>query len=823
MQKDHINYSQFFNTKQKKSDSINNRDGKDKNEIKNNKWDKSSLYNTLLLLIQKNDTDISNLVITQNAHKEVFYIDLDKPTNSQLFSDYNFKESHLTIHKYYQSTLSTHRHNLSMAHYTETYTNSNNSKIVVHVFFNNLGAYQYAQIKNYPDKKNKDHFKAIEVNSFIEESLRINSDNAKTKLQMLLNKNEEFRNQFFSKAEELDAQLDEISKNLHSDAINSYIKTGEVFIETINSLNKHLDKVYDKRGIVMEEQLRSLRNSLLETTVSKQPDTDLDDTQNSTLPIVTPENKITSTQEHPIYTELKKLSEQLKLIDKKLKSNPNDIESLLGQHETLNTIKLKLLEFSFWMSSFKGPYRDLINNLQARIAKQKDILSIFKNEFWQGNLEAVKSLYPHIEQQISMDFILHDIIFELLNKKPKSDLATKIEAVFAFLRHSSAIYRYIINPQAQFMWSDKNRRYATSILIKACESNNLFAFELLLKQGMNPNALGAIIDSLQVPAFYLITLHAHSCKKIKYMKLALEFGAHYSVELASFRSNIKRIGLTQSSTELSSTIKTKTDEDALYFLSNYKSLVTACLNDNYFNELEILVPQLSLEDTVYALASLISAGSIHHMNFPSQELCIYFAENHNQALNSIRKLAKYDEYFAITLYPNKNELATKLGMSLFKALKEKITLCQNPEFLISLVNKFTDHIASRIKNADPHSLTGVWEYDACLLLIMLNEKKDEKAHYMSLQHMMTLYCKQASCVKNYCKKNQEQFIDFYLMTMMIGSRTKFAEKLKDTPIFKFVIQQLNSNIKLVPQDKITQLKELTDEITQKEQLTKNCP
>lgn len=766
----------------------------------------SLLYNTLKILVQTKSADIVNWKIkhVENINQQVFYIDLDKPRYKNLIKNHIFNESHLTIHKYYREKIKEGINGLTIAHYTETYLDpSQKQEVVIHVYFDRYGYYHHAQIKQYKGSRRINaEFEELPLDSHLEELLLTNIQQAKTILKNILDKNEDLRDSLIAKTDELEKQLQVISKQLEIDSIQSYIKIGKDFIETIELLNKHLDGYHDKRGEVIAGHLQFLEENSQKHTHDVQVTSAVSEFRNTNFP----ENKnITnsadSERNNSVYLELTKLDTELRTLKKALQKSPNEIKLLIKKDELVKNIQLKLLQHSSVLSTAKGSLKNILTNLQNFLKSNQTLLEIFEKEFWDGNIDVVQQIYPIVEHEITPGYIMREILLKLVRTNPRDkNHGTKLKAVFDFLNETSSIYRIFISSRGTLLFKIPNVDMYYSLLVAACQVDNLFAFKLLLEHGISPNNMGVWINNIQVPALYLIVSNSEP-EKLIYLEEALKFGGHYLCEIESLsldKKLMKTINPPNINSQLFASINKKInlkDYQTFYAsLLECKNVVEWCSKIGNTQAIQLFLPQLKLEDILQSLANQTIKSSLSRRHIiPSPEMGCYTTNNKknlNMMCADLLTMECNQKLVTIIFYPNENSAPIKLVEKLLILLKEKIAYYSQaaPNELENLFNK----LYSRAKNLRffaPKSLTSVWEFDACLLLLLLKPNPT----IMTIQTLMQLYCYQASCVKNNYKENNQRFIEFYCLAMTLGTNTQFKEQLMATPVFDHILKMLGQS------------------------------
>jgi hypothetical protein len=66
-----------------------------------------------------------------------------------------------------------------------------------------------------------------------------------------------------------------------------------------------------------------------------------------------------------------------------------------------------------------------------------DLLSIFTDHFWKGDIDAIKLLFPHLGHVITLDYI-REILLKLVSYQPNVDEEKNLREVFNFLYENSA-------------------------------------------------------------------------------------------------------------------------------------------------------------------------------------------------------------------------------------------------------------------------------------------------------------------------------------------------------------------------------------------------
>jgi hypothetical protein len=233
------------------------------------------------------------------------------------------------------------------------------------------------------------------------------------------------------------------------------------------------------------------------------------------------------------YDKILSLETELKLLIEELKKSANDINLLIKRNELITQIRLGLLTIYSDLQSLTRGQKNKLNKISKAndLALNQDLKEIFIAEFWIGNIDSVKLLYPHIENQITFEFLSNNIFQPLIFQTPKSqEHESKLRMVFDFLYQESSQYRYqFITNNKCILYKADNEKVYKSLLIRTCQQENLFAFKLLLVQGMNPNDIGILVNDVQIPVLFCIANIKKEGVRHAFFQEALKFGAHYTI------------------------------------------------------------------------------------------------------------------------------------------------------------------------------------------------------------------------------------------------------------------------------------------------------
>jgi hypothetical protein len=747
----------------------------------------SCLYSTLEDLKKLESPLLSDITLKYGVNKPVIYIYFNTdPIYNIYHHEYQFKERHLTIHKFYKESSERIRNGLSIAHYTETYScTKDNKQIVIHVYFDNQGFYQYTQIKQYEGKRNEANFVKLSCHSESEKLFRENAQDASDFLQELINQNQKLCHEAMLNAESIELKLSNISQTFENVSIQLYQQTADEFIKAIEQINRHNDNHDDKRDLLVKQQMEYILNSNLNN--KEAPAESEAETTKEQDSKTTPIQKQVKIKKHKQYEYDKILSLEIELnsLTNELQKSKNDISLLIKKSELVTQIRLMLLIISSDFPFLKLNQKNRLNQLSKNLVFNQDLKKVFIEEFWKGNIEGVKLLYPHVERQITFMFLSENIFWPLVFRIPSSqEYESKLRIVFDFLYKESSEYRFVLSNKRLLLYAKEGKCGLFSLLVHACHEGNLFAFKLLLEQGMNPNDTGLLIGEVHIPALFCISDQEDSTRHV-YLQEALKFGAHYNCKPALLSIDYKRskhlnIKLdTKSLSILNTTLKTKVSKELNEVLDCQHFLHWLCSTD-CFVESELFLPQLTFIDALSVFVNLSSRTNIRQRHLlPGNRIGCMVAKNLQDVATITTNVIDFStKLYSILIYsegpsPHIN-LIEKLADNVQNQIQHLTTA--HPD----LLKKIYDDLYTAAKSASMEKHY-VWQFDACLYLLVC----EPNPTVMTYQSIMQIYCHLAGrAAKNTINNSFSMY--FYNIAKNIAELSAFAFQLKSTPIYQHI-------------------------------------
>jgi hypothetical protein len=815
----------------------------------------SALYHTVLKLKNEKNYILSRFKIAKRCSKDgqVFYIKFATKPSHHIFQNYQFSESHLTIHQYFQDKSKFSINGLSLAHYTEIYKDDQAEKqIVIHVYFTNQGFYQHTQAKQYTGDRINQNFIELELDAYSDNLIRENSKTASVLLIQLLEDTHSFYTQSLVKAHEIDTKLQVISKRFSKKSVIDYINLAKDLIKAIEEINLFsVFNIKDRRDKIIKKHIHFLQSTYLS---SKQLDFRLgvekrapgvytlvqedasDENNNAENPsaksieetlIKGNTTERNEDSKETIGVAIKKTAakkqkrnakkdkdEQIELLDyitsqennlKKLNSEientPHEVHLRIHREETVKNLQLSLLKFSNFISFTQKHNRKRLDALSDFLDKDEGLLDVFIKEFWLCNLNAVQELFPHIQHCLS-GIILCKILPGLINFYPSNEeIKIKLKKVFDFLYQNSGQYRFLVSIGLLLKWEVSE--LCTSLLFAACTKKNLFAFNLLLEHGAHPNSVGLFIDNIQIPAIYLITLNADSLETMPYLELALKHGGHYTVKPKSTSAYIpdsyckflKKYGITKYSNDhnLKELGKNNVIDDGSFKnqIMRCKNLIDFCFLFDRYLVLEKLLPQMKFKDTLKVLAKITNQKTIRTRHIiPSAEVGCKVVKNHSDLEMVTRE--KYDndlKRYSILVYSDQPNMETCLDI--IEKLVNDLQIKRQllTEKFPEALKKIQEDFLEATRQV-PANHKDMWIFDAFRHFLLL----ESEPTFMTYQMLMQLNCRRAIFIKKSRPAGDNEFLIEYYLAGLLAESSQFAKQLMATPLYAFIVKQINNHI-----------------------------
>lgn len=751
------------------------------------------LYNTLILLQKKKHPLLQNIKLQHKNGKDggVYYISLSKPKAPLSYSDFEFKECHLTVHQHYEKDKDGIRNGLGTIHYTECYERASaQEQLIVHVYFSKQGIFQYIQTKLYSDNQTRDHGVEVTLASPQLMQIRENSvEPGQTVLKLALEHYQLYLDAVKT-ANQIEADLKLSYSATNRFSIGEYVKNAEKFIAAINLINQLSDAAKDQRGKLMAAQIKSITKTLTDFEHDEEPkDLVIVDekrpaaTNNSEkdrgIPPASRAGKDKKEQTLLQYEAVNALVQDMTAVTAKLKLQPSNVSLLVKQWELANQLNLQLLILSSMSSCLNKTIKQKIKSW-ASIANQKsNLLDVFLESCWEGQLEAVQELYPIVGHLVNHIHI-SDLLFKIAgNITPESEQKGRTET-FNFLYEKSSMYRFFIHSTS--IMSGSNGTFI-SLLVIAYLTNNMFAYQLFLEQGVDPNSPGAVQDSVQIPGIAVMCIPVEDVGP-PFLELAIQYGGHYTANSKAVYLD-KRNSTRGVENYLKSSHSEKPGLKALKNLHD-STIIEACCNMDNYKALSLFMPQMSFEDQLEVLSRLTSNSFVYkRFIVPStQHECDVVTDFKN--LNKVQEKFLDNEFtvrlFSFLIYSKGHDECLKLIEQLIDPVKSKIhALAKDaPAELLKLQTDAlaeTRHITVENKMA--------YKLDRSLFLFMM----DPNPNFMKYQSLMQLFCRNASLMSKRSLFGADK--NMYALAKHIAEKSIFASELQKTPLYKFVNEKLD--------------------------------
>jgi hypothetical protein len=664
---------------------------------------------------------------------------------------------------------------------------------VIHVYFNKQGLYQHTQIKHRTNNPGETHTVELRCDIECENLIRENSQDASDFLQQLIYSNQQLHNLAMETANRHELRLREISQQVGKDSIQDYLRTANDFIEAIKQINRYHDNIYvDKRDLLVSQQVVYLKSKLEEKETPVEHEVEFSTESHQAFPPIKRKEKLNAIKKSE-YNNILSLEKQLNSLTKKLQESPNDINLLIEKDELIAQIRLNLLITSSKLADLKPAQKKKLNTLSKNVKFDHDLLEVFQREFWEGNIEAVKLLYPRVENKINFSFLLDNIFLVLIETFPRNEEhESKLRMVLNFLYQESSTYHFLFANCQGLLFRCAGVDVRPSLLTLACSKKNLFAFKLLLEQGLNPNGIGLLIDNMEIPALFVIAeIELEEAKRQGYLEEALKFGAHYMCKPKPMRFDLnqtKHIAkLNSSSHETLRVLKNIDKATSNYKKSPYyntNNFIDWCCKIGHFAAIELFLPQLKFEDLLFVFATLTTRSDINRRHIiPSKTVGCTILKNSQNVERIFFELLDYATgLYSILIYSkvlgSPIDLIEKIARQ-FQDKRQHLA-ASNPDALKKIFDELYK-AAIDLKQAKPHSLKNVWQFDACLYLLVY----EPKPTFMTYQTIMQLYCHHAACIKNNYAVNSSCYLTLYFLVKELAKKSCFATDLVTTKVYKY--------------------------------------
>lgn len=770
----------------------------------------SPLYNTLLELQDKNPL-INSLRLRHKQTQKggVFYIPLVTPKNQLNIPHFQFNECHLTVNQHYKQDVTGVNNGLSTVHYTECYKNHlTEENIILHVYFTKQGFFKYAQAKCYKGTQREN---GEELNLTADQMVQIRENITETSqlVSGLLEENFALYTNAVEAANKLDRSLQLMSRTQVT-SMKNYLEKARQFIEAVNKINLFSYASKDMRGEWMAALIKSINQNELEFQGDERIEKEThqgkrlekETIQSAAKPIVSndgdsPKNNAQAVRKNKILDTTRKALKQYHIVDSliqsiievtsKLEEQPNNIPLLIKSCQLKDELNLQLLFLSTCSSGLNQEQKTHLKEWQSAKYQKTNLLDVFLEYFWKGDLEVVQEFYPLVNHLLSANDII-DLLTKLVDHHPAAEKQKGMKDVFNFLYEKSSFYQMVIQ-SATLMLGDSQTRLFCSLLTNAFLNNNLFAFEILLEHGTHPNSMGMSYNGWQIPNLTVISTLTLSHDTLPYLRLALQYGGDHNTPSAPI--NIDKRKTPQRSQNFIMKGRNRNNEEG--FLEEFqgmceKTILEVCRQCKKYKALSLFIPQMSFEELLETAGYLINETYIRQRNLVP-------AFNHDCVVVSDYKclmdvqdktidFKRNTNLLTILIYGEDQNECLDVIQQLIDRLRPKIHALtkDSPEELIRLQQAALD--ITRL--ISPSNKPMAYKFGCCMLLLML----DPNPTFMTYQRLMQLYCREAAYAQKISLLQHDKVK--YLMAKCVAEESCFASELMKTPMYKFVLDKLDS-------------------------------
>lgn len=619
------------------------------------------------------------------------------------------------------------------------------------------------------------------------------------------------------------------------DAYRALVKE---FLAEIALINRYNDQAIDKRGAHLIDSSVHMKPATvrLEPAESAEEASFFEKPVNPSdaMPIVSSsenllieakfkkESFLTQEKEFLI-EEIKTLAKTLKSLSKK--KNSENTQKLIEVQKLKLKLRAKLVELAFFPGITVGN-NAFLKNVTEEMNKTVDLLDSFKEAIRLGDTARVTQIYPYVQSDnlypIFSDFIVNQLV------DAKEEHLKKLMMMAEYFYENSDCYRNTIialdcGLDSTLMDICHIKR---SLLFRAFNLDNYLAFELMLRQGFNPNGIGiageVLTASIMNAIVYFMSPPDSEFKDLRYLEVLLSFGALVNFKTSELTLNIrehtesivkqkiiqkaiKKVEKTQKIRlkPFKSLKLEKSSEDKGDFL-NVKDMtemqksaleILCTINKNRSRTIEcfkLLVAEGDLADLIGAWVSLVNvADVVSRVIAGTKERHLLCCANKNEAdqLNNRLTAEGGQKNVSLIMY-HANQAKEKIWLEninfLISALTKKHTeiLEQYPDHIISLYDIFIKKGKESTCLAD-----SVYFYTAALYLMFLNPKPA----FQDTQKIV-----QALCFLGQTHYNNRIFDsvsinrakEWLYRAFLCCTKLQFAAALQETPLFKYTEKKL---------------------------------
>ncbi len=721
----------------------------------------SALYNVLRRLIREHSPLLANVRVEENLRKEVIYLHFkEEPVFKMPHAGYEFKSSHLTIHKHFHDNKLYAHNGLDICHCTQIYTNKNNHTLVVHIFFNSKGAVSTIEVKEFEGARDQANFKVLDVTPGLKKMLFENATIACEMLQTLTNAANEFYMAALDCANALEVKLDNLGNALNENLFKDYVACANAYIAAITQVNEYCLTHYDNRGRAMKERLTKLAPHATPATSSEIEEEDQDAVEEQPERQADQKSTAKKIDLHSEYQAVLHLVSQLKATELKLKGDPNNNGLVIRKYILAKELKDKILLCSIDISKFNEKKIKKLKGVLNTIPNYSDLALIFVTEFWKGNVSFLREVYPFVSTYLNVNFLKEHFFEKIVSYTPSSEEEdVNFRQAFKFLYESCPYFRLIFNNHIQLSFSLEEDVQVTLLLL-AFLKNNLYCFKLALAYGMDPNGLGIVTSGLCLPLIFMLACLPHAGE---YLKEALATGASYRVKPQKVDVQLSKQQAKRHSLILNPAILAACSR--LGGMSDHRSISNAlnwCYWIGIYDSIKYFIPQLTIDDLLQIFVKISLESDVERrLTFKTSSGLVLVQESSHQPTLS-QSISNFFLCFEIaTKDDTKRELLSLLFTRLAQ-LTVELSDYEIENFYQKIFNAGV--LSSRLKQQETRFI-----FESCLSLLLARP-----ATIMNYQKLMQVF---------FYLKNFHYVIQIAELT--------FDGKLKNTPLYTEAMKKLN--------------------------------
>lgn len=745
-----------------------------------------------------------------------------------------FIERHLRVDEFFApSSAANGQHPFPYCHYTETYEAPDGKRIILHLYINKEGKIEHCQIKIVQTTEDADGNPIETVSYFPDQVVKLlkplAAKNADIALKLIKKLNVQKLDKFLSlhkEIQDLDCQLSRLSMSLHKKKSRTeYLTLGKKFIESIKILNSLTDSRYaDTRDVSITRmctriQAGDFNPKTFEPTKAIEKTREVDSQAEPTAEPASEEAVLAASAEKlqdaknnfklKINGQRSKLSDIIQKdkeqLDRFPKEDMMDAKQLIERAKIIDNLRCNLLDLYCLPDN---PQKELaaIEVLEKELDKIPTLLESFEACAKLGKLAKVTALYQHVENHLSVSFI-NELIEDVLYNS-KDNLDSRV-AVCNYLHENSALYRITIQI-FNCTFTIKNG-LGFSSLVAAASRQNKSVFDMLLRQGANPNEAGLIYGERVISPLYAILIQYHKeryhyVEKLLQYDSLLEFPSNYFEHLGALPSSRTRdsshskysliINETLKQIKISDHFDQKLHEELIDTLSKGTSaLFATCKLEPTPELINLLAPKSGLDSVLCSLALLaLQRAEVRTRFLPaSTQAGLHFYATQAECDDSTMLCSKVNNNTTTSMFlfyiieeGKIHSEYTQIIKSLVEIFNEKYTkiLAEDPKQLQKLKDTLI-HQAATTSDYDEKKIL----YTACFYLQACNPNPTV-AHK---EEMLQTCAYTAKMCLNTTKQTEWRFAQVrctWAVNMINAINPEYRTRLKSTPIFTFVAKQL---------------------------------